>query len=545
MQEKKYFKGISFENDTYYKATENRYDIFLNDCTYTDNKVYFSYTFKKENLTTRPVAFLLKGLKNVTLDFGGATLVFHGRITPFVLDHCENVKLVNFKVDYDRPFYTQAHVLECDSKRMKIRIDDGFDYRVEDGYLYAISETWEKKLNVNDCLLWLFDRTGEKEYPVILSLFGPEIFPDENPPLPIGQILVEEEGENLILKGDFPDSWEVNDGNNSLLLTHEVRDKCTITFVGCKNVYIENFILIHGAALGLMGMNTENIYIDNYSMYMDYEGNGRLVTSNADAIHFFNCKGEVVLKNSYMDGMLDDTINVHNNYFATVATKGNMLTCKFPGAGVDVHCPNFVVGDKIAIYHGNTQELKEQYNICKVTYDEETLLYFFELDKALENIVQGDIIENMSGHPEILIENCTFGRFRGTTRLQSRNKTVVRNCEFRNKDCSLLFTGDTTYWFESGPVQDFLAENCKFYHTGHSPRLNFYSGVRFTEKEKYYHKNLTVKNCWFDAGCVVNISHVDNFVFENNDSNGEMMIRAIDCNNMRVDKNVCMLEDIL
>ena len=28
---------------------------------------------------------------------------------------------------------------------------------------------------------------------------------------------------------------------------------------------------------------------------------------------------------------------------------------------------------------------------------------------------------------------------------------------------NMLFTGDTTYWFESGPVNDFLIENCKFY----------------------------------------------------------------------------------
>ena len=111
-----------------------------------------------------PVAFFMKDLENVTLDFGGATIVLHGKITPYIIDNCKNIKLKNFKLDYDRPFYTQAHVLECDSKHMKVRIDDGFRYRVENGYLYAVSDTWEKNLNFNDCLLWLFDRTGAKEY---------------------------------------------------------------------------------------------------------------------------------------------------------------------------------------------------------------------------------------------------------------------------------------------------------------------------------------------------------------------------------------------
>ncbi len=64
-----------------------------------------------------------------------------------------------------------------------------------------------------------------------------------------------------------------------------------------------------------------------------------------------------------------------------------------------------------------------------------------------------DVVENLTANPEVLIENCTFGRFRGTMRLQSRGKTVICGCMFRNKELSLLFSGDTTYWFKSGPVR--------------------------------------------------------------------------------------------
>lgn len=539
MTEKIFTKGITIESNTYYKATEKRYDIYLEDCVKSYNEEYFSYTTKRAG--EHIVGFLLKDLKNVTLDFQDATIVFHGRITPFILDNCENVKLINFKVDYDRPFYTQAHVYECDSKRMKIKIDDGFDYRLEDGYLYAVSETWEKKLNQNDCLLWMFDRTGVKSYGIMLALFGPEIFPNENPPMPIGQILVEQEGEYLILKGNFPEHWDANNGNNSLLITHEVRDKCTVTLVGCKDVYIENFILIHGAALAIMGMRTENVYIDNFSMYMNYEGNGRLVTNNADAIHFFNCSGKFVLKNSYMDGLLDDTVNIHNNYLVIDKIENKTITCKFPGAGVEIHCPLFIAGNDIAVYRGRTQELKGEFKILNATIDEEKKLYFYELDRIPENLEVGDVIENISGHPEILLENCTFGTFRGTMRLQSRKKTVVRNCEFRNKDASIIFTGDTTYWFESGPVEDFLIENCKFFNTKHTPRLNFWGDVEYTEKEKYYHKNITVRNCYFDEGLVAVLRHVDNFVFENNTSNGEMTIQTQACDKV-IANNVTVKE---
>ena len=62
-----------------------------------------------------------------------------------------------------------------------------------------MGQTWEKKLNRNDCLLWLYDRTGVKHYGIILALFGEEIFPNENPPLPIHRLHVEEDGEDVIL----------------------------------------------------------------------------------------------------------------------------------------------------------------------------------------------------------------------------------------------------------------------------------------------------------------------------------------------------------
>lgn len=540
--EKIFQKGMKIESNTYYKAQDSRYDMYPDDCIWSDNKVYFSYTTAANPPLL--VGFLLKDLENVTLDFQGATLVFHGRIVPFILDGCKNVRMINFKVDYDRPFYTQAHVLECSPTRMKIRMDEGFDYRVEDGYLYAVSETWEKNLNAKDCLLWMFDRTGAKLYPIILALFGPEVFPYPNPPLPIGQILVEEAEDNcLVLHGNFPTEWEVNGGNNSLLFTHEVRDKSTITLVNSEDIYIENFLLIHGAALGIMGMNVKNLYVDHFDMYMDYEGNGRLVTNNADAIHVYNCKGNFVLKNSYMEGLLDDTVNIHNNYLHVVRADGKKLACRFLGHGVALECPWFVKGDRIAVYRGRTQERKGEYVIEEVTLDTENKLFLYTLDRDMIDVEPDDVIENLSGQPTILLENCTFGCFRGTMRLQSRNTTVVRNCEFRNKIDSIIFTGDTTYWFESGPVNDFLIENCRFLNTAYSSRLSFFGEVEFTEKEKYYHKNITVRNSYFDAGVVASLNHMDNFVFEGNTSNGVMKIKYRDCGEIRCDDGVVLIDE--
>ena len=536
MRKIEFKKGIKTESNAEYRFTGERLDYYLSDTA----KIFNSeYNFSVRASGYSDVAFFLKGLKNVTLDFGGATLVFHGRIVPFILDGCENVKIKNLKIDYDRPFYTQAKILSCGNGEMEIKIDEGFDYYVKNGYLFVKGEGWEKNLNRNDCLLWIVDKTGEKGYGIILGLFGEEIYPNENPPLPIRRILIEEKDNGVIkLIGDFPVEWDANGGNNSLIFTHEIRDKCTITLCGCKNTYIENFILIHGASMGITCMRSENIYMDNFSMYANFENNGRLVTNNADGIHTFNCSGDFVLKNSYMEGLLDDTVNVHNNYFSVKKAEGNKLYCYSRAAGLAFALKCFSEGQNIAVYRGRTQELKGEYKILKITDDERGGVHVFELDREAVGVSPEDVVENMSAQPRILIENCKFGLFRGTMRLQSRNETVVRNCEFRNKETSLLFTGDTNYWFESSPVQDVLIENCKFFNTEYSPRILWDSFIDFTEKENYYHKNITIRNCYFDGGRIIGFNHVSGFNFENNVSDGEMEISCSESENVNIQRGV-------
>ena len=45
-------------------------------------------------------------VKNITLDFGGATIVLHGKIQPFLLDGAENItiKNCNFQAEKENSF---------------------------------------------------------------------------------------------------------------------------------------------------------------------------------------------------------------------------------------------------------------------------------------------------------------------------------------------------------------------------------------------------------------------------------------------------------
>lgn len=535
-------KGMKFQSDTLYVSDEDVIDVYLEDTFYYENAEAMASC--RLAAPACQVAFLLENLENVTLDFNGATVMLHGRIVPFILVNCKNIVIKNLKLDYDRPFYTQADVLDVKPGEIRMKICDGFDYEIRDGYLFAKSDSWEKNLNKNDCLLWLYDKTEKKIYQIILALFGEEIYPNQNPPLPIRHLRIREENGEQIITGDFPASWDANNGNNALLITHEVRDKDSVILVGCEDVTVQNLMLIHGAALGIVGMHTKNITIDHFDMLRNYNGNGRLVTNNADAIHLFNCSGKVIMKNCTMEGLLDDTLNVHNNYLIVKSVEGNRLGLYSRSAGLSIDLKLFNVGDTVEINRGNTVEAVTKLVIKDIETDRQNKMYYFTVEGDTSDILAEDTVENMSAQPEVYISDCVFGTFRGTMRLQSRSKTVLDNCVFHDRNLALLFTGDKTYWFESGPVNDLTIRNCTFHHVEYGQRFRFDTEVQFTEKENYYHKNILVENCTFHGvGELAGISHVDNFIMRNNHYDGECYIVAKDCGKLETDDSVKVVRE--
>ena len=100
--------GIPFCSDTCYTFSGAVMNVYLSDTCCLTDRVYLSLVaHHRGHLDT---AFHLRGLNNVILDFGGATLLLHGRIQPFIIDECENITIRNVTVAYDRAFYSEFDV---------------------------------------------------------------------------------------------------------------------------------------------------------------------------------------------------------------------------------------------------------------------------------------------------------------------------------------------------------------------------------------------------------------------------------------------------
>lgn len=518
----KNFTLSDLQSDCEYVAEQDVH-VYEKDCIRLNSELYTCCGESHKRDNEIDVALLVKDRKNITIDFRGRTLFLHGRIQPFIFDHCENIRVKNVVVEHDRSFCTEIEVLESTSTRLRGRICEKFPCKVEDGKLVPYGEYWENHdLNRAPVFLQAFDKRTRVGDGLSLVVFGNHPDMDETIPW-IGitrRLVAKFEGEDIVFEGtDIP----VLRVGTIAVIGHEDRRYSSLYAVNCKNLYIENYRVINGAGMGILPFHTENIYIDGLKMTYDERSHG-VHTNEADGIHAVACSGDFVLKNSVIEGTIDDALNIHGNFYVFRRANGNKLYAECKGS-VCKDYTLFGVGDKIRVYRGSTLESGGEYTIEGMRRLSRTE-WEFTLDRPAGVHAGGDVIENVSAHPKILMENCVFGKANTHLRFQSRGGITIRNCE---TELPFLLTGDMNYWYESGPVTEMTVENVRF--VGYRANVICCPEFTPTEEKPYYHGTLRVINCSFDCETAVTARNTERIEFVGNrNTNGkEMKISLTSC----------------
>ena len=207
MQTKELTLGIKIENDTVYTAQEKHLDIYKeNTVSLTDPKYLSIYD---KNFGSLDTAFYLHGLKNVTLDFNGATITLHGRLQPFVVDNCENVTIKNVNVEYERAVYTELEIIDRTEDSLILKTLEKFPCKVENGYLIPYCNEWEnRRLNYGDMFMQSFDNETREGRGITVIVIGEEVFRNDSPPCEVLQMKVREENGNIIMTGKINNDFQ-------------------------------------------------------------------------------------------------------------------------------------------------------------------------------------------------------------------------------------------------------------------------------------------------------------------------------------------------
>ena len=440
------------------------------------------------------VAFYLKDKKNVTIDGQGASLICHGRVSPFLLDGCENVTVKNLSVDYETAFYMQWQVEKSRKDVMEVRVHSAANYRMQGGGLIHIVDGIELPFGEKNAVpMQAFD--GEKKRVLQNSqLRFLHFCTEKRDTYCENEVYCEEIGDHrLRVFGEKLDEFVPG---SLLFLSAEGRFCNTLFALSTKNLTVEDVTIFYTPSMGINCQLCEDVALRRVSVRLGEARHG-VVTANADATHFIACTGRVLLEDCLFENMMDDGANVHGIFTDVVEVADNRVVVKLVH-GQQKGVNSYLVGDEIAFTRGKTLERIQTFRVrtSRLLDEERIELTFYE---PVTGVNLSDKAENLTRQPQFVMRGCTVrnNRPRGVL-VATGKKAVVENCTFNTSSSCVEISADSEYWYESGGVTDLVIRNNHFqdfcYQYGGAAEGVVPRYVFDKNRPVYYCRNIRVEN---------------------------------------------------
>ena len=429
---------IVFEKGTY---------LFLPDFAISK----YSYITNHGNGLKR-IVFLLENFDSIEIEGNGAEFIFHGQIAPFQINECKKVTIKNLTIDWDIPFLFQGEVTEVN------KAEDWFEIKpFTAGYSWKLER---EQINFPDIDGFSFFELGStlaydaKLKRVAYGALDMTIRPRWVEKKPDGILRIHEKLKNYIPK--------VGEVLNSKGESEQNRYAPAFHILNSKNIFLEGITIHHALGMGFLFERTENIKILKSGIYVR-NGSDRMVSTIADATHFCNCKGDILIEECQFQHMLDDGTNVHGTYVEVakiVDQKTVIIELKhfeqlgfeFAGKGDEIwfiQQPNPSRG--IVNTVGEVSVVNDRF--VKITFNNDLPL----------DLKVGTILENKTWNPVFTMRGCTINNHRArNVIIKTPLKIIIENNNFSSMMSAIQLRGDTFYWYESGAVNDVLIQNNRF-----------------------------------------------------------------------------------
>lgn len=430
--------------------TKGKYEFF------PENAVTEFLSMSNNDSGDRKVAFLIKGMDNVTVSCDSAEFMFHGAIVPFAVKNSENVSIRgHFSIDYDYPWTFEGEVVASDPSRnaFTVRVFPDNKYRIEEDRLYFGGYDWEYPMAENI----VFDPQTRRPF-YNTAIYEHAHWAGSLKAREISQGLVEFYG---LIAREVPPIGSIWDDKGPMELN---RSYPGFAILRSRNVEIRDVHIYKAGAMGLIAEFSEDITVSGVSTAAA-PGSRRMITISADATHFVDCSGTVVLEDCTFESMLDDATNIHGVYmkvdsllspeavkasFGHFQQEGN----HFADAGDSIR---FV--DRKTLRPVAVSVLKGIDRTCRNAYRLETGLDLSGFEGNISDLV----VENISRGCNVVIRNCRVHYNRARSLLLSTSGDIlVEGCDFSSMMAGIRICGDANYWFESGNTRDIVIRGNRF-----------------------------------------------------------------------------------
>ncbi|MBP3302337.1 MAG: NPCBM/NEW2 domain-containing protein [Opitutales bacterium] len=508
---------IVLEPGTYHFYAENALDMSL-------------WISNHDQQPTQQVMLPLVDLRNLKIRGNGSTFIFHGKCLPVLFMDCENVTLEGIRIDFARPLYSEAKVLGFKNGKTIVSIDKkAFPYEIRDGRLFFVGENYPLQ-PIQSVIAF---REGTKNIVSNTADIG------------CGSDVTVLPGGKIALHRDFSKDGDGVAVGDTLTLRTWWRPAPACVIYRAKNTVLRDVSIHSSFGMTLLAQRSENIKIEGTKTAEDQTSGmfprpetGRVYSASADATHFSNVKGKVIVKNSFFETMMDDAINVHSTCLDIAEILApDTIRCRYRH-GQAIGFELFESGENLRFIAGKTLENStETVPVKSVRRISPTEVLITLKEAVPANVKPGDAVENADYQPEVvfcgnIVRN---NRARGALFTTPR-KVVVEGNVFKNvAGSAILLAGDAQGWYESGACEDVVIRNNLFINNLTSrfqftnAVISIYPEVRdLASQKRFYHRNIDISNNVFHtfdvpllfAISTEKIKFTDNRIFYNADFKG-------------------------
>lgn len=456
----------------------------------------------------KDVVFMLDGLKNFTLDGGGSTFYWHGRVFPFHFRNCENLKVGNFTTTMAKKSVVELKVVEKGEEGFLCQFDDPSCFRIEekrilfDTDIGLFSTAWAKismhALN-RCCINYLF--AGDCTNTEVRA----------HMPAPHLETFAENRGNGKVFfryRNDIPGASRCpfQIGEPMCFLLEIPRFRITYLFDACRDVVFHDATVQFGGGIALTAQLCENMRIERYNV-KPLPGN--MVANTADCMFLVNCRGRLEVKDCEITRSLDDALNCHGCYLKVM--KADAHTVALRHVSDNGHYDGFFpyhVGDEVEFTHPKTRAVLGVFKVAKVgkvdAFSSEVEVTFAE---TLPDLPLGAFAEDLTWIPDVTVSGCHFHDTLHL-RLSGRGRWLVENNRFE-RFCGILIDDLAGFWGEAGWVKDMTI------------RHNHFSGnglcIKSPASSPRRHQGVKIYENTYDGGTLASLPGVANAEMRDNE----------------------------
>jgi polygalacturonase len=377
------------------------------------------------------------GLKNLTVEANGATLMCSGWMEPVSLEYCEDITIEGLTIDYKTIPHSEGKVIKVEKEFMDVELSD--TRWLGDNMIITRIMFWDLKKN---------------------RLLGNSVYPPFN---------TKKLDDNIIriFTSTKPEMLGM-----VALMNHTMHFRPAILINEAKNTVFQRVTIHSQPGMGIVGHRSQNVLMEGLRIV---PAPGKYQSTNTDATHFTSCTGLIRFDGCMFEGQGDDATNMHGYYHKITNDMGNntyeiKLEDRWSTHACVLDFPD--VGNTIEIVKKSTLEVIDSLTVLEVDTFPKQWRSVLKLSGKLPDNYEDYFFIDVTRLPRLEFVNTYVGSHLARAVLVKTRNVLIENCTMRESTGTAIHIGAEGDWHEGAGSQNVIIRNNRILRCGRGDGTN-------------------------------------------------------------------------